>query len=304
MNEGMRDDAEPKSPPTGRPFDELPAEAPTKRIRLETEPSEWVGRLADLFFPIGLGQRALIAAPPRAGATTVLGALAAAIARNRPDVATTLLSIGGLPAEAADVRGCEIVSAGADMSADERVALAESVLARAKRTVEGGGHTVVVLDSLTTLSRAYHDANPTARQLAGPDGRGAIVADAVRRAQQFFGAARAIVCGGSLTMIASLVVDAGTGPEDAIAGEFRGTGNATIILDRRMAERGMFPAIDLVTSHTRRPEALIPAEDILRIAILRHALADTDPLEAAERFRERLEKTATNADLLAGMNLA
>ncbi len=270
---------------------------PQERLFLETEPTNLTGRLIDLVMPIGKGQRALIVAPPRAGKTTVMTTIANAIARNHPECHIMVVLVDERPEEVTDmersVRG-EVLSSTFDRSPADHTALAELAIERAKRLVELGQDVVVLLDNLTRLGRAYNNATRSSGRIL----TGGIDAAALYPPKRFLGAARNIENGGSLTIIATALVETGSAGDAVIFEEYKSTGNAELKLDRRTAERRVFPAIDVLQSGTRREEALLPPDELAAMTRLHRVLAGMDPQNALDLLIERLRKTATNAEFL------
>jgi transcription termination factor Rho len=278
-------------------FEDLPPSHPSARFTLETGPEPFSTRVLDLVAPIGKGQRALIAAPPRSGKTTLLSEIADALARNHKDVALFVLLVDERPEEAAEFARrskADVVRSTFDDATKNHLRVAELTLERAKRLVEGGRDVVVLLDSLTRLARASNaDAPSGGRVLSG-----GVDATALARPKKFFGAARAIDGGGSLTVIATALVETGSRMDDVIYEEFRGTGNAEIALDRKTADARVFPAIDVTTSGTRRHELLVAPEVARRVGTLRALLSSMPQKEAAPFLIENLRRFPSNAALL------
>jgi transcription termination factor Rho len=270
---------------------------PQERLLLETEPASYTGRLIDLMMPIGKGQRALLVAPPRAGKTTVMRAIANAIASNNPECHIMVVLVDERPEEVTDmqrsVRG-EVLSSTFDQSPADHIALAELAIERAKRLVELGGDVVVLLDNITRLGRAYNNAARSSGRIL----TGGIDAAALYPPKRFLGAARNIEDGGSLTIIATALVETGSAGDAVIFEEYKGTGNAELKLDRRIAERRVFPAIDVLQSGTRREQAMIGAAELAAMTRLRRVLTGMDPQHALDLLIEQLKKTTSNAELL------
>jgi transcription termination factor Rho len=282
-------------------FDNLTPLYPHERLKLETEPRRFTTRVMDLMVPVGKGQRALIVAPPRTGKTVILQHIANAITTNHPEVVLLVLLIDERPEEVTDmersVKG-EVVSSTFDEPADRHVQVAEMVIEKAKRMVEYGKDVVILLDSITRLARAYNTIVP-------PSGKvltGGVDSNALHRPKRFFGAARNIEEGGSLTIIATALVETGSKMDDVIFEEFKGTGNCEVNLDRKLADRRIFPAIDLLRSGTRKEELLLPDKTLSRVWLLRKVLTEMSPVEAMEFLLERLGKTKHNQDFLEAMN--
>jgi transcription termination factor Rho len=272
---------------------------PHVRLRLETEPGEWSMRVMDLVAPLGKGQRGLIVAPPRAGKTILLQQIAKAILANHPEVAVMILLVDERPEEVTDFRmalgkSAEIFASSSDRAPAEHVRLTEQVLDKAKRMVEERRDVIILLDSLTRMTRAYN------RQLSsrGRTMSGGLDAQAFRMPRAFFGAARAIEGGGTLTIVGTVLVDTGSRMDDVIFEEFKGTGNMDLYLSRELADRRVFPAFDVVRSGTRHEELLYTAEEMPRIRRLRRALTDMKPTDAMESLLEQLKLTRTNAEFL------
>ena len=282
-------------------FDTLTPIFPREQFDLETEPANLSGRLINLVSPIGRGQRGLIVAPPKAGKTMLLKSIANAITQNHPNAYLLIALVGERPEEVTDlkrsVRG-EVVSSTFDEPTQAHTFLAEMVLERAKRLVEAGQDVVVLLDSLTRLSRAYNLAvEPSGRSLSGGLDPVALV-----QPKRFFGAARKIEEGGSLTIVATVLVDTGSRMDDVIYEEFKGTGNMELVLNRKLAERRIFPAIDIALSGTRREELLYDEKTYRAVITMRRmfsTLSDQRGLEAMEALLEQMAKTSSNTEFLA-----
>ena len=259
------------------------------------------GRVMDLLTPIGKGQRGLIVAPPRTGKTMLLQSLANSITANQPEVVLIVLLIDERPEEVTDmqrsVKG-EVISSTFDEPAARHVQVAEMVIEKAKRLVEHKRDVVILLDSITRLARAYNTIVPPSGKVLS----GGVDSNALQRPKRFFGAARNIEEGGSLTIIATALVDTGSRMDEVIFEEFKGTGNMEIILDRKLVDKRVFPAIDFQRSGTRKEELLIPKEDLQRIWVLRKVLNPLSPVEAMELLISRLEKVRNNAEFLQNMN--
>ena len=282
-------------------FDNLTPLYPQERIKLETVREATSGRVMDLLTPVGKGQRGLIVAPPRTGKTMLLQSLANSISTNHPEVILIVLLIDERPEEVTDmqrsVKG-EVISSTFDEPAARHVQVAEMVIEKAKRLVEHKRDVVILLDSITRLARAYNTVVPPSGKVLS----GGVDSNALQRPKRFFGAARNIEEGGSLTIIATALVDTGSRMDEVIFEEFKGTGNMEIILDRKLVDKRVFPAIDIQRSGTRKEELLIPKEDLQRIWILRKVLNPLSPVEAMELLISRLEKVRNNAEFLANMN--
>ncbi|TDV46046.1 transcription termination factor Rho [Actinophytocola oryzae] len=279
-------------------FADLTPLYPNERLRLETEPHLLATRVADLVMPVGKGQRALIVSPPKSGKTTQLRAIAHGIAKNHPECHVMFVLVGERPEEVTDLsRGvpAEVVAATFDQPPHEHVAVAELAIERAKRLVEQGRDVVVLLDSLTRLGRAYNLAAPTnGRTLSG-----GVDSSALLPPKRFLGAARNIEGGGSLTIFASALVDTGSLGDSVLFEEFKGTGNAELRLDRKAAERRVFPAVDVRASGTRKEELLMSPEELAATQLVRRSLAGRD--SAVDLLIEGLRRTQTNAEFLAGV---
>jgi len=273
---------------------------PDRRIKLETNADGMSGRVMDLMTPLGMGQRGLIVAAPRTGKTMLLHSLADSIAKNHPEIFLIVLLIDERPEEVTDmqrsVKG-EVISSTFDEPAQRHVQVAEMVIEKAKRLVEYKKDVVILLDSITRLARAYNTIVPTSGRVLS----GGVDSNALQRPKRFFGAARNIEGGGSLTIVATALIDTGSRMDDVIFEEFKGTGNSEIHLDRKLADRRVFPAIDLVKSGTRKEELLIPKEDLNRVYVLRKVLTSLSPVEAMELMLGKMGKTKDNAEFLAGM---
>ena len=282
-------------------FDNLTPLYPEERIKLETVREAISGRVMDLLTPVGKGQRGLIVAPPRTGKTMLLQSLANSISTNHPEVVLIVLLIDERPEEVTDmqrsVKG-EVISSTFDEPAARHVQVAEMVLEKAKRLVEHKRDVVILLDSITRLARAYNTIVPPSGKVLS----GGVDSNALQRPKRFFGAARNIEEGGSLTIISTALIDTGSRMDEVIFEEFKGTGNMEIILDRKLVDKRVFPAIDIQRSGTRKEELLIPKEDLARIWILRKVLNPLSPVEAMELLISRLEKVRNNAEFLANMN--
>ena len=281
-------------------FDSLTPYYPEERLRLETIKENYSGRVMDLLAPIGKGQRALIVAPPRTGKTMLLQSIANSVTANHPDVYLIVLLIDERPEEVTDmqrsVRG-EVVSSTFDEPQTRHIQVAEMAIEKAKRLVEHKRDVVVLLDSITRLARAYNSVVPSSGKIL----TGGVDANALQRPKRFFGAARNILEGGSLTIVATALVDTGSRMDEVIFEEFKGTGNMELHLDRRLVDKRMFPSIDIHKSGTRKEELLL-APDILRQAwVLRKVLSNLGTVECMELLLKRMSKTRSNADFLAGM---
>ena len=285
-------------------FEHLTPIFPEQQVVLETETAEVATRMVDLFAPIGLGQRGLIVSPPKAGKTTMLKQIAHGVVSNCPEAILMVALIGERPEEVTDMRRSvdgDVFASTFDESVEEQCRVAELALERSKRLVEMGKDVVILLDSITRLTRAYNLAVPT----SGRTLSGGIDPIALYPPKKFFGGARNIEEGGSLTIIATCLVDTGSRMDEVIYEEFKGTGNMELHLDRRLAERRYFPAIDIVRSGTRREELLFSEETLKQIVLLRRMISlisNDGPVNATERVLERLAKSANNKEFLNNLN--
>jgi transcription termination factor Rho len=282
-------------------FDNLTPLYPNEHLRMETISENLSGRVADLFIPIGKGQRALIVAPPRTGKTMLLQTIANSISENHPEVTLIVLLIDERPEEVTDMQRSvngEVISSTFDEPASRHVQVADMVIEKAKRLVEHKRDVVILLDSITRLARAHNAVVPPSGKILS----GGVDSNALQRPKRFFGAARNIEEGGSLTIIATALVETGSRMDDVIFEEFKGTGNLEIHLDRKLSDKRVFPAIDLQKSGTRKEELLIPKKDLDRIWVLRRVLNPLSPVEQMELVLEKLEKTKSNAEFLSSMN--
>ncbi len=282
-------------------FDNLTPLYPQERIKMETVREHISGRVMDILTPVGKGQRGLIVAPPRTGKTMLLQSIANSVTTNHPEIVLIVLLIDERPEEVTDmqrsVKG-EVISSTFDEPAARHVQVAEMVIEKAKRLVEHKRDVVILLDSITRLARAYNTIVPPSGKVLS----GGVDSNALQRPKRFFGAARNIEEGGSLTIIATALVDTGSRMDEVIFEEFKGTGNMEIILDRKLVDKRVFPAIDIQRSGTRKEELLIPKEDLQRIFVLRRVLNPLSPVEAMELLISRLEKVRNNAEFLVNMN--
>ncbi len=282
-------------------FDNLTPLYPQERLKLETAKENISARVMDLLTPLGKGQRGLIVSPPRAGKTMLLQNVANSITTNHPEVVLMVLLIDERPEEVTDmqrsVKG-EVISSTFDEPAARHVQVAEMVIEKAKRLVEHKRDVVILLDSITRLARAYNTIVPPSGKVLS----GGVDSNALQRPKRFFGSARNIEEGGSLTIIATALIDTGSRMDDVIFEEFKGTGNSEIILDRKLVDKRTFPAIDIQRSGTRKEELLIPKEDLQRIWVLRKVLNPLSPVEAMELLIERLAKAGSNSEFLAKMS--
>ena len=282
-------------------FEDLTALHPDKRLLLEDDPQDLSMRLVDLVSPIGKGQRGLIVAPPRTGKTVLLQSMAKSILKNHPECYVIVLLIDERPEEVTDmertVKGprCEVVSSTFDEPTSRHVQVAEMVIEKAKRMVEYSIDVVILLDSITRLARAYNNESPGTGKLLS----GGMDAGALQKPKRFFGAARNIEEGGSLTILGTALVDTGSRLDEVIFEEFKGTGNMELHLDRRLVDKRVWPAININASGTRKEELLLGEVDLMRNYLLRKALADMNPVEAIERLSKQLKRTKTNAEFMA-----
>jgi transcription termination factor Rho len=282
-------------------FDNLTPLYPDQRLKLETESDNFSARVMDLMTPVGMGQRGLIVAAPRTGKTMLLQNLANSIAKNHPEVVLIVLLIDERPEEVTDMArsvAAEVVSSTFDEPPQRHIQVAEMVLEKAKRLVEHKREVVILLDSITRLARAYNTVVPASGKILS----GGLDANALQRPKRFFGAARNIEEGGSLTIIATALIETGSRMDEVIFEEFKGTGNMEIHLDRKLTEKRIFPSIDINRSGTRKEELLLPPEDLNRIWILRKLLSPLSPVDSMEFLLEKLKGTRNNADFLGAMN--
>jgi transcription termination factor Rho len=282
-------------------FDRLTPLYPQNRIKVEVPDTEDMsGRVMDLMTPLGMGQRGLIVSPPRTGKTMLLQTIARAVATNHPDIVLMVLLIDERPEEVTDmersVQG-EVISSTFDEPATRHVQVAEMVMEKAKRLVESGRDVVLLLDSITRLARAYNAVIPASGRVLS----GGLDANALQKPKRFFGAARCVEEGGSLTIMATALIDTGSRMDDVIFEEFKGTGNMEINLDRKLADRRVFPAVDLLRSGTRKEELLLSKMELDRTWILRKVLQQMSAVEAMELLRDKMLKTASNEEFLKSM---
>ena len=284
-------------------FDTLTAIQPKERLRLETDPAELSTRVLDMIAPIGKGQRGLIVAPPRTGKTILIQKIALAVLKNNPEVQVIILLVDERPEEVTDFKmvlkgtTAEVVASNNDQPPQQHVRVTEEVLEKAKGMVEQKKDVLVLFDSLTRMTRAYNHMTPQ----RGRTMTGGIDAAAFMGPRAFFGAARAVEQGGSLTIIGTVLVDTGSRMDDVIFEEFKGTGNMELYLNRELADRRIFPSFDLVRSGTRREELLLKEDELKRIWRLRREVADQKPLDAMEALLSQLGKTASNGEFLKSM---
>ena len=286
------------------PFEDLTPLYPQERFQLETSGDRIESRIMDLVTPIGKGQRGLIVSPPRAGKTILLQMTANAISQNHPKTYLIVLLIDERPEEVTDfernVAHAEVVSSTFDEPPSRHIQIAETVLDKAKRMVEYGADVVILLDSITRLARGYNAEAPHSGKILS----GGVEATALRGPKRFFGAARKAEEGGSLTIVATALIDTGSRMDEVIYEEFKGTGNMELHLDRRLADRRIWPAIDITRSGTRKEDLLFTPEELRRVWVLRRVLNDMNPLEGMELLIEKMKKTKSNAEFLLSMNLA
>ncbi|WP_185873395.1 transcription termination factor Rho [Blattabacterium cuenoti] len=282
-------------------FEHLTPLFPNEKFKLAENNSTLSTRIVDLFTPIGKGQRGMIVAPPKTGKTTLLKEIANAIAANHPEVYLIILLIDERPEEVTDMQRCvrgEVIASTFDEPADRHVKVANIVLKKAKRMVECSHDVVILLDSITRLARAYNTVSPASGKVLS----GGVDANALHRPKRFFGAARNIENGGSLSIIATAMIDTGSKMDEVIFEEFKGTGNKELQLDRKIANRRIYPAIDLVSSSTRKDNLLLDSNTLQRMWILRKYLSDMNPVEAMEFLRSRIIRTQNNEEFLISMN--
>ena len=285
-------------------FDNLTPLYPDERLKMEVEnptKKDMSTRVIDIVAPLGKGQRALIVAPPRTGKTVMMQNIASAIAQNHPECYLIVLLIDERPEEVTDmqrsVKG-EVISSTFDEPAQRHVQVAEMVIEKAKRLVEHGRDVVILLDSITRLGRAYNTVVPSSGKVL----TGGVDANALQRPKRFFGAARNIEEGGSLTIIASALIDTGSRMDEVIFGEFKGTGNSELILDRKVSDKRTFPAMDITRSGTRKEELIVPPDQLKKMYVLRRILNPMGTVDAMEFLLDKLRSTKTNADFFDSMN--
>lgn len=281
-------------------FENLTPLYPNKRIVMETSADKLSTRVLDLAAPIGKGQRGLIVAPPRSGKTIILQNIAASIAINNPDITLIVLLIGERPEEVTDMQRCvvgEVIASTFDEPPERGIQVAEMALEKARRLVEHGHDVVILLDSITRLARAYNTVEPHSGKIL----TGGIDANALHKPKRFFGSARNIEQGGSLTIIATALIDTGSRMDEVIFEEFKGTGNMELVLDRRLTDRRIYPGIDLIKSGTRKEELLYHPNELEKVYLLRQAVADLAPSDAMNLLLGRLRKTKSNAEFLLSM---
>ncbi len=284
-------------------FDDLTPLHPDQRIRLETSAEEVSTRIVDLIVPIGFGQRGLIVSPPRAGKTILMQKMAKAVLANYPEAFVFMLLIDERPEEVTDMErqvqgpGCEVISSTFDENASRHVQVADMVIEKAKRLVEYGKDVVMFLDSITRLARAWNSEVPNSGKILS----GGVDANALQRPKRFFGSARKLEEGGSLTIVATALVDTGSKMDDVIFEEFKGTGNLEIVLDRRLVDKRVYPAIDINRSGTRREEILLSDDEYRRTSVLRRVFSEMNAPDAMELLVNRLTKTSSNHEFLQSL---
>jgi transcription termination factor Rho len=286
-------------------FDDLTPLHPDQRIVMEADPNDMNTRVIDMIVPIGFGQRGLIVSPPRAGKTILMQKMARSALKNYPDAYVIMLLIDERPEEVTDmereVKGhnCEVISSTFDEPSSRHVQVSQMVIEKAKRMVECGLDVIIFLDSITRLARAWNSECPQSGKILS----GGLDANALQKPKAFFGSARKVEEGGSLTIIATALIDTGSKMDEVIFEEFKGTGNLEVVLDRRLVDRRVWPAIDINRSGTRREEMLMDPEEYRRIVILRRVLSEMNAPEAMELLVTRLQKTKSNAEFLMSMNM-
>ncbi|MBA3231514.1 MAG: transcription termination factor Rho [Acidobacteria bacterium] len=281
-------------------FENLTPLYPQERFVLETTPDSLAGRVLDLMAPVGKGQRGLIVAPPRTGKTMLLQSIAQSVATNHRDVFLIVLLIDERPEEVTDMQRSvngEVIASTFDEPASRHVQVAEMVIEKAKRLVEHKKDVLILLDSITRLARAYNSVSPSSGKVLS----GGLDSNALQKPKRFFGAARNIEEGGSLTIMATALIDTGSRMDDVIFEEFKGTGNMEIHLDRKLTDKRVFPSIDMLKSGTRKEELLLPKEDLNRVWVLRKVLNPLSAVEAMELLLDKLGKSRTNQDFLGSM---
>lgn len=274
---------------------------PEEKIDLEVEPDNYSMRVLDIAAPLGKGQRGLIVAPPRTGKTVLMQKIANSIVHNHKEVKLIVLLIDERPEEVTDMKrnvDAEVVSSTFDEPPQRHIQVAEMVIEKARRLVEHKNDVVILLDSITRLARAYNTVTPASGKILS----GGVEANALHRPKRFFGAARNVEEGGSLTILATALIDTGSRMDEVIFEEFKGTGNMEIVLDRKMANRRIYPAIDLQKSGTRKEDLLLSADEMNKIWILRKILSSMNPADAMEFLLDRMRQTATNEEFFASMN--
>lgn len=282
-------------------FDNLTPVYPTRKMQLESAPGEYSMRIMDLLAPIGKGQRGLIVSPPKSGKTILLQKIANSITRNHPEIKLIILLIDERPEEVTDMERsvkAEVISSTFDEPAERHVQVADMVIEKAKRMVEAKEDVVILLDSITRLARAHNLVVPHSGKILS----GGVDSNALHKPKRFFGAARNTEDGGSLTIIATALIDTGSRMDDVIFEEFKGTGNMELVLNRDLSDRRIFPAIDVNRSGTRREELLLKEDDLQKIWILRKILSEYSPVEAMEWLLDKMRGTKNNKEFLANMN--
>ncbi|PIP90104.1 MAG: transcription termination factor Rho [Bdellovibrionales bacterium CG12_big_fil_rev_8_21_14_0_65_38_15] len=282
-------------------FDNLTPLYPEKKIELESKPTNYSTRIIDMFVPQGFGQRCLIVAPPKAGKTVLLQDIANSVSDNHPEAVLIVLLIDERPEEVTDMRRnvkAEVVSSTFDEPANRHVQVAEMVLEKAKRMTEAGKDVVILLDSITRLARAYNTVVPPSGKILS----GGVDSNALHRPKRFFGAARNIEQGGSLTIIATALIDTGSRMDEVIFEEFKGTGNSEIQLDRKLLEKRIFPTLDINKSSTRKEDLLMDTNDMQRVYLLRKVLHPMSTIDSMEFLLSRITKSKTNAEFMDSMN--
>ncbi len=283
------------------PFEYLTPLFPEEKLRLSSRPDQYSTRILDLFAPIGKGQRGMIVAQPKTGKTVLLKEIANAISKNHPEVYLLILLIDERPEEVTDMQRsvrAEVISSTFDEQAERHVKVASIVLEKAKRMVECGHDVVILLDSITRLARAYNTVVPSSGKILS----GGVDANALHKPKRFFGAARNVENGGSLTIIATALIDTGSKMDEVIFEEFKGTGNMELQLDRKLSNRRMYPSIDVTASGTRREDLLMDKETLQRVWILRKHMSDMNSVEAMEFLQQQMKGTKTNEEFLVSMN--
>ncbi len=282
-------------------FDNLTPVYPTRKLILESAPGEYAMRIMDMLSPIGKGQRGLIVSPPKSGKTILLQKIANSITRNHPEVKLIILLIDERPEEVTDMERsvkAEVISSTFDEPAERHVQVADMVIEKAKRLVEAKEDVIILLDSITRLARAHNIVVPHSGRILS----GGVDSNALHKPKRFFGAARNTEDGGSLTIIATALIDTGSRMDDVIFEEFKGTGNMELVLNRDLSDRRIFPAMDVNRTGTRREDLLLKEDDLAKIYILRKIISDFDPVEAMEFLLDKMRGTKTNKDFLNNMN--
>ncbi len=294
-------DAPPEKAKNRTLFDNLTPLYPTKRLKLESAPGEYSMRIVDLLSPIGKGQRGLIVSPPKSGKTILMQKMANSILRNNPEVKLMMLLIDERPEEVTDMKrsvNAEVISSTFDEPAERHVQVATMVIEKAKRLVEVGHDVVILLDSITRLARAFNTVMPHSGRILS----GGVDSNALHKPKRFFGAARNIDEGGSLTIIATALIETGSRMDEVIFEEFKGTGNMELVLNRDLADRRIFPAIDVNKTGTRKEELLMTEDELNKVWILRKFLSDYSPVEGMEFMMDRMKGTKSNKEFLQNMN--